>query len=286
VKPAPFDYHRAVSVDDAVDALATTGGKVLAGGQSLVPLMSMRLASPSALVDINHVGGLSDVTVDRDRVRIGALTRHRQLELNDSAYRANTLLRQAVTSVAHETIRNRGTTVGSLVHADPAAEMPAVLRLLGGSVDVVSRERGARTIGADELFVGPLESALAPDELAVSAAFPNPPPGAGTAWVELSRRHGDYALVGAGAVVETDGDVVSSARVGLISVGSTPVVVDVTAAAAGSSYRDVDWTDAQALVEESIDPETDIHASADYRRQLARVLATRALGEATRRAGR
>ena len=204
MKPAPFAYHRAVSLDDAVEALAATGGKVLAGGQSLVPLLSMRLAAPAALVDLNPVPGLDVIEVGDGGVRIGALVRHAALERDEAAYAANPLLRRTLRHVAHATIRNRGTTVGSLVHADPAAEMPAVLALLGGHVEATSRDRGTRRIAAGEFFVGPLESALEPDEIAVSAFFPDPPAGAGTAWVELSRRHGDYAMVGVGAVVQTD----------------------------------------------------------------------------------
>jgi carbon-monoxide dehydrogenase medium subunit len=284
VKPAPFDYHRAVSLDDAVEALAETDGKVLAGGQSLVPLLSMRLAAPAALVDLNPVPGLDVIEVGDGGVRIGALVRHAALERDESAYAANPLLRRTLRHVAHATIRNRGTTVGSLVHADPAAEMPAVLALLGGYVEATSRERGTRRIAAGEFFVGPLESALAPDEIAVSAFFPDPAAGAGTSWVELSRRHGDYAMVGVGAVVQTDTSdpgAVVSASVALISVGLTPVVVELTDAVAGQPSA-ADWDDALDLVTSAIEPETDIHASAEYRAHLARVLTARALDAAAR----
>lgn len=281
MKPAPFDYHRAASLDDAVDMLAATGGKVLAGGQSLVPIMSMRLASPTALVDINHVVGIDAIEVDDVGVRIGALTRHRRLETDQPAYAANPLLRRTLRHVAHATIRNRGTTVGSLVHADPAAEMPAVLRLLCGHVDVVSRDRGSRRIEAADFFVGPLESALEHDEIAVSAYFPHPRRGAGSAWVELARRHGDYAMVGVGALVELDADrCVAAASVALISVGLTPVVVDVTSAVASAPAAEETWGAALDLVSEAVDPEGDIHASAAYRAHLARVLTARALTSA------
>jgi carbon-monoxide dehydrogenase medium subunit len=281
VKPAPFDYHRAASLDDAAEALAATGGKVLAGGQSLVPLLSMRLAAPPALVDLNHVPGLDAIKVADAGVRIGALVRHAALEHHDAAYAANPLLRRTLRHVAHATIRNRGTTVGSLVHADPAAEMPAVLCLLDGHVEVTSRERGVRRIAASDFFVGPLESALQPDEIAVSAFFPDPPAGSGSAWVELSRRHGDYAMVGVGALVRAEDDVVTSASVALISVGLTPVVVDLSRAVTGRPTGD-SWDDALDLVTAAIEPETDIHASAHYRAHLARVLTARALDAATR----
>ncbi len=280
MKPAPFDYHRPGSVTEAVETLAATGGKVLAGGQSLVPILSMRLAAPVALIDINWLPGLADIEVDDAKVRIGALVRHRQLEQHEAAYAANPLLRRALSQVAHPTIRNRGTTVGSLVHADPAAEMPAVLTLLEGSVDVVGRSAGERTIAAADFFVGPLESALQADDVAVAATFPSPPAGSGSSWVELARRHGDYAMVGVGALVCLVDGVVTSARVCLISVGLTPVVVDVTQTCAGSPYDRVDWQDAQDAITSAIEPDGDIHASAEYRAQLARVLSARALSQA------
>ncbi len=280
MKPASFAYHRAASLDDAVDVLAATGGKVLAGGQSLVPIMSMRLAAPTALVDLNHVPGLDRVEVESGGVRIGALVRHAALEHDPAAYAANPLLRRTLEQVAHPTIRNRGTTVGSLVHADPAAEMPAVLALLGGHVDVTSRARGNRRIEAADFFVGPLESDLAPDEVAVAAFFPDPPLGSGSAWVELARRHGDYAMVGVGALVGVEDGVVTAASVALISVGLTPVVVDVSDDLHGTAYDNVSWDAALDRVSATIEPDDDIHASAAYRGHLARVLTARALDAA------
>jgi carbon-monoxide dehydrogenase medium subunit len=278
VKPAPFTYHRPGTLDEAVEMLAATDGKVLAGGQSLVPIMSMRLASPPALIDINHIPGQDRIILGENGVTIGCLTRHRSLELDPAAYAANPLLRRALQSVAHPTIRNRGTTLGSLVHADPAAEMPAVLCLLGGSVEALSAARGRRTIGADEFFVGPLESALEPDEIAVRATFPHPAVGSGTAWLELARRHGDYAMAGVGALVVRDGDgAVSGAKVALISVGVTPIVVDVS-----GPVRSGDDAGIADLIDAAIDPEGDIHATAEYRRQLVRTLSARALHSAER----
>jgi carbon-monoxide dehydrogenase medium subunit len=282
VKPAPFAYHRAATVDEAAQVLAETRGKVLAGGQSLIPLLSMRLASPSDLVDINAISGLDTIEVTAESVRLGSLVRHRALELHDGAYAANPLLRRAVSQVAHATIRNRGTTVGSLVHADPAAEMPAVLALLGGTVEVVSEARGRRSITAAELFVGPLESSLADDELAVSATFPNPPGGTGSCWLEVARRHGDYALVGVGALVRLDADrIVESATVALVSVAGVPVVADVSDTVRGQAHDEADWRGAAEQIGAAVDPEGDIHASAEYRAQLARVLSRRALAGAT-----
>ena len=260
--------------------LAAGDAKVLAGGQSLVPILSMRLASPATIVDINHIDGLDAIEIDDDGVRIGALTRHRVLERDEGAFAANPLLRRTLECVAHPTIRNRGTTLGSLVHADPSAEMPAVLALLAGDVDVVSASGGRRTIAADDFVVGPMESSLRSDELAVSARFPSPPAGSGSSWREVSRRHGDYAVAGVGAVVALADGVVASARLAFISVAMTPVCVDVTGPLAGRAADDLDLDSVAELVAATIDPEPDIHATAEYRAHLARILAGRALREA------
>ena len=286
MKPSPFSYHRPRTVEEAVELLGALGeeGKVLAGGQSLVPLMSMRLAAPAHLVDVNHIPELDTVAVTAAGVRVGATARHARVEKDAAAYDAAPLLRQGLVNVAHPTIRNRGTTVGSLVHADPSAEMPAVLALLGGSVELLSTA-GSREVAAADFFVGPMESALRPGELAVGATFHRPPPRSGSAFVELARRHGDYALCGVAALVTTDQDgAVTTARVALISVGPVPVVVDVGAAVHGTGTA-FDTGRLPELLDAAIDPESDIHATAEYRRHLAHVLAARALTEAHERAG-
>jgi aerobic carbon-monoxide dehydrogenase medium subunit len=282
VKPAPFVYHRPGSLDEALEVLASLGddGKVLAGGQSLVPLMSMRLSAPAHLVDINHVPGLGYVDVDTDTVRIGALARHSEVERDEPARQALPLLGQALRLVAHPTIRNRGTTVGSLVHGDPAAEMPAVLVLLDGSVSLRTSER-VREVEASAFFTGPMETAVRPGELAVAATFRRPGPGNGTAFVEVSRRHGDYAVCGVGAVVGTSDGALTSARVALVSMGVGPVLVDLAQALDGGT---LDESATRDLVDEVVDPETDIHASADYRRHLAHVLVRRAVDQAQQHA--
>ncbi|MGI8901315.1 MAG: FAD binding domain-containing protein, partial [Nocardioides sp.] len=233
--------------------------------------------APGHLVDINHLPSLATIEVSGEGVRIGALARHRQVELDASAYDAVPLLRQALENVAHPTIRNRGTTVGSLVHADPAAEMTAVLALLGGNVELVG-PGGTRQVAADDFFTGPMSSATAEDELAVSAVFPQPAAGSGTAFVELARRHGDYAMCGVAAVVTLDGDLdVTAAKVGLICVGDGPVVVDLGSAVSGGS---LDPGVMGELVDAAIEPEADIHATAEYRRHLALVLTGRAVDQA------
>ena len=271
MKPAPFAYLRPSTLEEALAALAgEQGAKVLAGGQSLVPLLSMRLAAPSMLIDINALPDLGHITCDAAGVRVGALARHAEVLASAGAASTQPLLAMALSHVAHPTIRNRGTTVGSLVHADAAAEMPMVLRLLEGSVDVAS-VRGRRTIPAEELFAGPLESTLAHDEVAVEAFFPALPAGGGVAFQEIARRHGDYALVGVAALVETDGGEVTRARLGYVSVSDVPVVVDVTDA--------LDDPAVKALAE--LDPAEDIHATAAYRAHLVKVLAPRVLAAAT-----
>jgi carbon-monoxide dehydrogenase medium subunit len=280
VKPAPFAFVRPQGLQHALEALAADpGAKVLAGGQSLVPLLSMRLASPSTLVDINALPGLDHVRVDQegDRagVRVGALARHADVLASADVRRVQPLVSLALAHVAHATIRNRGTTVGSIVHADAAAEIPMVLSLLEGSVDVASVS-GTRTIPAAELFAGPLESTLRHDEIALEARFPGLAPGEGVAFEEVARRHGDYALVGVGAVVGVDGEVVTSARLGFLSVSDVPTVVDVTATLDGV-VSDTSVPAAAGLALEHLDPADDLHASAAYRTQLVRVLTDRVL---------
>ena len=278
VKPAAFSYHRPRSVAETLDTLARLGedAEVLAGGQSLVPLMSMRLSSPEHVVDVNHVPGLAEVEVQPDVVRVGALVRHSGLEHHAAAYDAAPLLRQALRLVAHPTIRNRGTSVGSLVHGDPAAELPAVLLLLDGSVTLESAD-GTRDVQAAEFFVGPMQTQVRTGELAVCATFRRVPSGSGSAFVEVARRQGDYALCGVGAVVSGTPSSLSAARVALITVAAGPVLVDL---ADGLADGVLDPVAVRAAVDAAIDPETDIHASADYRRHLAHVLVERALAQA------
>jgi aerobic carbon-monoxide dehydrogenase medium subunit len=278
MKPAPFTYHRPADLDEALDVLAQVGlrGKVLAGGQSLLPLLSMRLAAPEHLVDINHLAGLDVIEVTADVVRAGALVRHTDLLRDKAASTAQPLLRKALQHVAHPTIRNRGTTVGSVCHADPAAEMPAVTALLGGTV-VARSTHGERRIAAADLFAGPLESTLRPDELAVAVEWPVVRAGERSAMVEVARRHGDYAVCGVAVVVAADdAGAVTSARAAYVSMGPTPPVLDLTEAVAGQRITEADWGAAANLAAEQLDPEADIHASAEYRLHLARVLTRRA----------
>jgi carbon-monoxide dehydrogenase medium subunit len=268
VKPPPFTYHRPGSLQEALETLAELGpeAKVLAGGQSLVPLMSMRLATPRHLVDINHLPGLDTVEPTTDGVRVGALARHAHVERDHRAHAAAPLLRQALRHVAHPAIRNRGTVVGSLVHADPAAEMPAVLALLDGEVELMG-PRGRRSVGAADFFVGPMESAVAADEVAVAARFRWPAGRTGSAFVELARRSGDYAMCGVAALVSVDVDgAITSARAALISVGPGPVLVTSTrrsaARAAGSTAAgSASWSTRRSTRRTTSTPPPDTAAS-------------------------
>jgi carbon-monoxide dehydrogenase medium subunit len=276
MKPAPFTWHGPESVAEVTELLAEFGGaaKVLAGGQSLIPVLAMRLAEPAHLVDINRLAMLDTVVSSPAGVTIGALARHSRVEHDADAARVQPLLRQALRLVAHPTIRNRGTSVGSLAHADPAGELTAVLALCGGTVTAVSA-RGRREIDATAFFRGPLESALDPDELAVQAFFPALPVGAGSAFVEIARRHGDYALCGVAAIAELAADgSMSRLRCGYLSVGDTPLVVDVTEA-----WRSGEQAAAE-LARATVDPQSDLHATADYRRHVAGILTIRAAQQA------
>jgi len=274
VKPAPFEYVRPASVADALEALAAyPDAKVLAGGQSLVPLLSMRLAAPSVLVDINGLSELTSITVDDGGVRVGALARHADVEAHAEARRAQPLVSRALRLVAHPTIRNRGTTVGSIVHADAAAEMPMVLLLLGGHVSAAS-EQGRRDVPAAELFVGPLETSLRHDELAVEAFFPALAADSGVAIDEVSRRHGDYALCAVAAQVSVRDGSVAEVRAGYVSVADVPTVVDLTEPLAGGLSEQA-LAEAADVALEQLDPADDVHATAAYRTRLVRTLTAR-----------
>jgi aerobic carbon-monoxide dehydrogenase medium subunit len=286
VKPRPVRYMRPQSTAEALAALAESAAagaeaKVLAGGQSLVPLMSLRLAAPDVLVDINRLAVLSYVRVADGQVRVGALARHAEVLASPAVTAAQPLLNKALRFVAHPAIRNRGTTVGSIVHADPAGEMPAVLALLGGTVSV-SSATGERSIPASEFFFGSLESAVGEDELATEAQFPvRPPRGTGTGFTEISRRRGDYAVCGVAAMawLGPDGRI-GGAKASYLSMAPSPAVLDLSEAVAGAAADRLSFPAAASLARSRLEPQSDIHATAAYRRQLAGVLTERALAEA------
>ncbi len=285
MKPARFEYFCPRTVDEAVDLLAQYGdeGKVLAGGQSLVPLMNMRLARPAVIIDINRIEGFGDLRERNGILRFGALTRQRAAERSPVVAERCPLLRDALRLVGHAQIRNRGTIGGSIAHADPAAELTAILSALDGEVTARSA-RGTRTIAAADLFVTYLTTALDPRELIVEIRIPALSPGAGWSWMEIARRHGDFALAGVGVVLATRRGTIAEARIALTGVGPTPV----RAGAAerllvGHAPSDPLWTEAAEAVRTAVTPDGDIHASAEYRKHVAGVLTQRALREALSR---
>jgi carbon-monoxide dehydrogenase medium subunit len=258
---------------------------VLAGGQSLGPLLNLRLAMPAALVDVNRIAGLGTLRAGAGGLEIGALARQRTVELDADVARGWPLVVEALADVGHAAIRNRGTVGGSLAHADPVAELPAVVTALGGAVVARSR-RGDRTIPAAEFFAGPFTTTLEPDELVVSVHIEPLPPRAGTAWLELARRHGDFALAGVACVVCLDeGEACASSSIVLAGVGGTPFDAREAAALLDAREPDADLFNAVAeSAAASCQPSGDVHASADYRRRLVRVLVGRALELAFERA--
>ena len=289
MKPAPFAYHRPATLDEALALLAEHGGeaKPLAGGQSLIPAMNFRLARPAVLVDLNRVAELGYVRAGRDGLQIGAMTRQRAVERSDAVRSAAPLLAEAMPFIAHPQIRNRGTVGGSLAHADPAAELPAVMLALEARFRARGPQ-GERWIPAGEFFTGILETALGPDELLLEVVVPKSPARTGYAFAELARRRGDYALVGVAARVTLDRrGRCQAARITLFSVGDGPVLAAAAAAMLDGQEPSLEAmrAAADAAAQRDIDPPSDIHASAAYRRRLAAVLTRRALQRAVERAG-
>jgi aerobic carbon-monoxide dehydrogenase medium subunit len=290
VKPAPFAYFRPDTLDEAIEILAAHGGdaKPLAGGQSLVPAMNFRLAQPAALVDLNRVGELFFVEADEaGGLRIGGMTRHRTLETDPRIEARAPLLRETMRWVAHPPIRVRGTIGGSLAHADPAAELPAVCLALDARFVLRSRS-GTRIVPASEFFVGLYTTVVEEGELVTEVVLPPSAPRTGWAIDEVARRHGDYALAGVVATV-TLGPTgrCEVARVSLLSVHDRPVLAArAMAVLAGETPApELIRAASDAAAAEDADPSGDIHASAEYRRHLVRVLTARAIDRAVARAG-
>lgn len=288
MKPPAFDYHAPTSVDEAIALLERYGGeaKVLAGGQSLVPLLNFRLARPAALVDLNRIPDLAGIRdEDGESVRLGGMTRQRAIEDSDVVARRVPLLTEATALVAHLPIRTRGTIGGSIAHADPSAEYPAVLTALDGDV-VVRGSKGRRVVASTELFQTYLTTSLDATEIIVEVRLPAMAPGAGYAFEELSRRQGDFAIVGIAAVIEGDGQRCTKAR--LATAGAGPVPIRLRAAEAileAGGLGDDAIGAAARRAAEIVEPDSDIHASADYRRHLTKVLTARAVRRAMARLG-
>jgi carbon-monoxide dehydrogenase medium subunit len=266
--PAAFDYVRAASVEEAVGLLGEHGddAKLLAGGHSLLPLMKLRLATPAVLVDIGRIADLSYVRAEGGEVRIGALTRHCDVEASDVLTEQAPLIAHVAGQIGDPQVRHRGTIGGSIAHGDPASDLPAAL-LAARATLVAVGPSGERTIAADDFFTGFLETALAPDEVLTEIRVPAAP-GAGWSFQKFNRRAQDWAIVGVAAVLN------GSAGVGLVNMASEPVRAAGTEAALGSGAS---AADAAARADEGLDPPSDLNASSDYRRHLARVLTRRAL---------
>jgi carbon-monoxide dehydrogenase medium subunit len=286
VKPASFVYHRATSLADALALLQQhRDAKPLAGGQSLIPAMNFRLAQPAALVDLNRVSELSGISrMANGGLHIAAMTRHAVVERSEDVRRVAPLLAEAMPHVAHPQIRSRGTLGGSLAHADPSAELPSVMLALDATF-VLRSLAGERRVKATEFFTGLFATALSPGELLVGVEIPPRAPRGGSAFLEVARRHGDYALAGVAADVFLDSSgKVGGVRVSLLSVGDGPVLAKGTASLIGQVPSEKSIVAAADAVREEIDPPSDIHADAKYRRQLAGVLTRRALTAAFARA--
>lgn len=288
MKPSRFRYFLARSVDEAAQMLAEQGGEacVLAGGQSLMPLMNLRLARPSALIDLNEISALAYVRPWDGGLSLGAMTRDAELERDALAAERLSLLIEVAHHIGHPAIRNRSTVGGSVAHADPAAEFPAVMLALDAEMEVYSAS-GSRTITARDFFRGPFQTSMHHDEILTEVRVPGLVPRSGSAFMEFARREGDYALAGVAAVVALDEDgTIASARLGLCSVGQTPVRASAAEALLKGKRpeRDVWWAAAEAVIDALNEPPSDIHGSADYRRHLAGVMTQRALALAAERA--
>ena len=287
MRPPPFSYADPGTVDEALGLLAEHGDDagILAGGQSFVPLLNFRLARPTVIVDINRIAELDYIEQKNGALEIGALTRHRAVEQSTLVGETCPLLNEAIAHVGHVQIRNRGTVGGSLAHADPAAELPAVVTALGGSLRLRSAS-GERTLAPGDFFVSSLTTAIEPGEMLVAVELPAWPAGTATCFTEFSRRQGDFALAGAGAALAFgDGGRVERAGLALMGVGDRPFDGSVIAneLLGGETPSEAAIHAVAERVQSGVEPSSDIHAPADYRRHLAGVMTRRALLGAVQR---
>ena len=287
MKPPSFDYLAPASVEEALALLGDLGegAKALAGGQSLVPMLNFRLVRPRHLVDLNGLTELAGIREDDGRLVIGAMTRQRAVERSALVRARCPLLAEAMPQIGHVQIRNQGTIGGSLAHADPAAELPAVVAALDGEL-VLRSARGQRVLKPEEFFVTYFTTAGAPAELLVEVRLPAMPPRTGSAFVEVSRRHGDFALVGVAATVTVDeAGVCTGSALALTGVGRTPIVArEAARALVGVKPTAAAVDDVGRRVADAVRPDGDLHASSEYRQHLAGVLTRRALARAAERA--
>jgi carbon-monoxide dehydrogenase medium subunit len=286
LKLPSFRYVAPDTLDEVLDVLREYGdeAKVLAGGQSLVPLMALRLARPTVLVDLRRVPGLDNIAATNGSLTIGAMATERSAERAAIVRERAPLLADALPLIGHAAIRTRGTVGGSLAHADPAAELPAVAVALDAQLRATSADGGERTIAASDFFEGFLSTALRPEEVLVAVEFPAARPGTGTAFLEAARRHGDFAIVGAGASVTLDGGAITDARVALIGVAGVPLRRPEAEQALAGSTGDGETVAQAAAAAAQLDPPSDLHGSSAYRRHVARILTARVLEQAIARA--
>lgn len=288
MKPAIFDYFDPETVEEVLALLEQYGdeAKILAGGQSLGPLLNMRLASPAVIIDLNRVTALDYQHEREGWLALGALMRQSTLE-DDALFAARQpLIAEALPYIGHRSIRHRSTVGGSIAHADPAGEWPALVAALDAELVVRQAGEPERVLAADEFFDGPLMSILEPEELLVEVRLPLWPANAGSSFIEFSRRHGDFALLGVAARLQLDSDRrCTDARLALLGAGSTPLrAYEAESILQGQPFSEALVAAAAQQASHEIEPDDDLHASADYRRHLARVLVGRALTEAASRA--
>lgn len=287
MKPPRFDYHAPESIEEALQLLAGYGdeAKVLAGGQSLVPLLAMRLARPAHVIDVNGIAGLGGIEDRGGYVAFGATVRERAAERADVVREKIPVLAEALPLIGHVAIRNRGTIGGSLAHADASAELPAVAVLTEAEV-VVRSVRGERLIAAEDFFQGHFTTAMADDECVVEARVPPTPAHVGWSCTEIARRHGDFALVGAAAMVALDGDGrIGESRISLFGVADRAIRAGkAEAMLRGAQVSEETWSAAAEEATRDLEPASDVHGSGTFRRKLAGVVARRALAAAASRA--
>jgi len=279
VKPSPFDYVKPASLGEALKLLSDSDGEVvvLAGGQSLMPTLNMRLSSPSLLIDINGITELDGIEVVEDVIRIGALTRHQVVQSSADIAQHAPLIAMAMPHIAHPAIRNRGTFGGSIALADPAAELPACLCALGATIEIAGN-KGHRVVSAIDFFKDLYETDLSDDELLTAVEIPTLADGYKSAFEELARRHGDYAMTGLAAHGLIDGDKVSDLRLAFFAVGGTPVLAkNASAVAEGRSVDDAMLSAVQSALEKDLDPFDDLNCSAAVKMLYAKELTSRAL---------
>ena len=288
MKTPPFEYHAPRTVEEALSLLHEHGdeAKVLAGGQSLVPLLAMRMARPSQLVDINEVEGLAGIRpLDGTGVAIGTLTREREAERSSLVAERLPVLAESLPHIGHVSIRNRGTIGGSLAHADALAELPAVAVVTEAEM-VVRSAAAERIVPAEGFFVGHFSTSMADDELLTEVRLPTGPPGAGWAFHEIARRHGDFALVGVATMLRLEDNRVAEARIALMGVADRAMrATEAERALVGQAPGDDTFAAAAAEAVRPFEPASDIHGSGEFRRHLAGVAVRRALTTAAARAG-